>query len=106
VKLAPVSGTVKCDGKPMADGTIYFKTPTTGAFEQLAIKDGKFEGQAAVGERRVEVTAYKTTIQGTDAMKGEVQESLVGTDYNTNSKLTATVTEQGPNSFAFEVKSK
>ena len=106
IKLAPVSGTVKCDGKPLAQGTIYFKTIVTGAFEQLPIKDGKYEGQAAEGERRVEITSYRSTIMGTGEMKGEVQESLVSTDFNTNSKLSAEVKVGSPNTFDFDVKSK
>lgn len=106
VKLAPVSGTVTLDGAPLAEGTVYFKTVATGSVEAFPVKGGKFSGTAAPGDRRVEVTAYRTTPRPNDAMKGEIQESLIGAEYNTGSKLTATVLAEGPNTFTFEVKAK
>ena len=105
-KLVPVSGTVTHDGKALAEGTIYFKTVETGALETMTITDGKFAGMAEPGERRIEISAYKTVVLKNDAMKGEIKENLVADRYNLNSTLTATVTEQGPNTFTFEVKSK
>jgi len=105
-KLLPVSGTVTCDNKPLPEGTIYFKTLQTGAFEEIPIKDGKFEGRAAEGERRVEITAYRTNVQDFDGMKGEVKESLIPENFNVKSTLAATVTSQGPNTFTFDVKCK
>ncbi len=104
--LAPVSGTVTFDGKPLAEGTLYFKTIETGALESMTIKDGKFEGRAEVGERRVEVNAYQTKALKDDLMKGEIKINLVAEQYNFDSKLKATVTASGPNEFRFDVKSK
>ena len=105
-KLVPVSGTVTHDGKPMAEGVIYFKTIETGAFETLPVKDGRYEGKAAVGERRVEINAYKTVVLKDNPMGGEIKENLVADRYNSNSTLTATVQAQGANEFNFDVKSK
>jgi len=105
-KVVTVSGTVMYDGQPLAEGTIYFKTPATGAIDTLPVKDGKFEGNAEVGERRVEINAYRTKSQDFNGMKGEVKENLIPARYNADSKLTATVTAEGPNTFQFEVKSK
>jgi hypothetical protein len=105
-KPVPVSGTVTLDNRPLAEGTVYFKTAATGATDALPVKDGKFEGSAEVGERRVEVTAYKTQIQDLNGMKGEIKESLVGPRFNTNSTLTASVKADGPNTFKFDVASK
>ena len=105
-KTASVSGTVTFDGQPLTEGTVYFKTVATGSLDALAVKDGKFEGAAEVGDRRVEVNAFKTKVVGTGEMKGEVKENLVHPRYNIDSTLTATVTEAGPNTFKFEVKSK
>ncbi len=106
VKLAPVSGTVTLDGAPLAEGTVYFKTVATGAIEAFAVKGGQFSGNAEPGERRVEVTAYRSTPRPNDPMKGVTQESLVGANDNTGSKLTATVSAEGPNAFTFNVKAK
>lgn len=102
----PVSGTVTLDAKPLAEGTVYFKTAATGAVDSMPIKDGKFEGRAAEGERRVEITAYRVKVLGTGQMKGEVQESLVAKEYNAESTLTASVSPNGKNSFEFAVKSR
>lgn len=103
---APVTGIVTLDGEPLAEGTVYFKTPSTGAVDPLEVKAGKFSGTALEGERRVEVNAYRTKIVGTGAMTGEVKENRVAPRFNTDSTLTATVTRKGPNSFEFAVKSK
>jgi hypothetical protein len=105
-KPAPVSGTVLYDGRPLPEGTVYFKTPQTGSMDALPVKDGKFEGTAEVGDRRVEVTAYKVQIRGTEGMKGEVKESLIPPRYNVESNLTAAVKADGPNTFEFKVTSK
>ena len=106
VKLVPVSGTVTLDGTPLAEGTVYFKTVATGSVEAFAVKAGQFAGNAEPGERRVEVTAYRTTPRPNDPMQGETQVSLVGANYNSASKLTATVSAAGPNAFTFDVKAK
>ena len=94
------------DGHPLAEGTVYFKTAQTGAIDTFPVKDGKFEGTAEVGERRVEISAYRTKTGNFNGMKGEVKENLIPAPYNVNSKLTATVTPDGPNTFQFDVKSK
>ncbi len=106
IKMIPVNGTVSLDGKLLDEGTVYFKTQETGAFEQLPIKGGKFEGNAGEGQRRVEITAYRTKVLDLNGMKGEMKESLIADRYNVNSTLTATVTSAGPNTFNFDVKSK
>ncbi|WP_439630346.1 hypothetical protein [Gemmata sp.] len=106
VQLVPVSGTVDLDGAPLVEGTVYFKTVATGAIEAFAVKDGKFSGNAEFGARHVEVTAYRSKPLKDDPMKGEIQESLVGPAYNIDSKLTATVTAEGPNTFKFDVRGK
>jgi len=103
---SPVSGTVTLDDRPLPEGTVYFKTVGTGAVDALPVKEGRFEGRAEEGERRVEVTAYRSRTVGTDKMKGDVQESLVASRYNLESKLTATVSRGGKNTFQFAVKSR
>lgn len=101
--MVPVSGNVTLDEKPLAEGTIYFKTVQTGASDPLPIKQGKYEGKVSEGERRVEITAYRTKVVGTDKMKGEVQEALISSKFNSESKLTAKVVSDGKNTFDFAV---
>lgn len=105
-RLTPVSGTVTCDGRPLAEGSISFKTVLTGALDTLPIREGRFDGNVLPGERRVEIASYRSRIVGTDSMKGEVKQNLISAQFNTDSTLTATVTARGPETFAFEVKSK
>src|SRR5689334_9544966 len=54
----PVKGTVKLDGKPMADGEVSFclfgEPPRV-----MPVKDGQFSGEALNGSNRVEVHAFK-----------------------------------------------
>jgi hypothetical protein len=102
----PVSGSVMLDGMPLPEGKINFMTPQTGAIDSLDIKDGKFSGKAQAGDRRVEINAYQVEVVNKDGMQSEAQTDLIPPEYNKESKLTATVTAAGPNTFSFEVKSK
>ena len=104
-KLVPVSGSVTLDGRPLSEGTVYFKTIATGEIDALPVKEGQFAGKAAEGNRRVEVVAYRL-IPVPGQMGGEVQESLVAKRFNFESTLTAEVTAGGPNTFVFAVMGK
>ena len=104
-KVYPVSGSVTLDGRPLSEGTVYFKTIATGEIDALPVKDGQFAGKAAAGNRRVEVVAYRS-IPVAGQMGGEVQESLIARRFNSESTLTAEVTEKGPNEYEFKVESK
>jgi hypothetical protein len=109
----PVSGTVALDGKPLAEGLIYFKTIAAGSIDSAEIKGGRFHTKAEAGERRVEISAYEHgTVRpaGADPMipinsqtRGR---NLLPPRYNLESTLTANVTSDGPNTFTFELKSK
>lgn len=115
-KTYPVQGTVLLDDQPLAEGEIWFKEPAKGVFHLIPIRDGKFQGQASAGEKRVEIFAYKveTTIDpaikemyGDQAEPGKI--SIIPPQYNVNSTLTATVkaTENAAeNTFEFKVTSK
>jgi hypothetical protein len=103
----PVQGVVALDGKPMPAGTIFFKTTATGAIDSLEIKDGKFEGKAQAGDRRVEICAYeKVAAKPNDPMSRDTQKNTIPAQYNLNSKLTAKVGEEGANEFKFDVTSR
>ncbi len=103
-KKYPVKGTVTLDKKPLANGTVYFKTIETGAIETFEILNGEFQGQALEGERRVEIVSYISKGEKDfDGMKSEVTVNVVPPKYNTDSRLTASVTATGPNEYAFEL---
>lgn len=103
----PVRGTVTLDGKPLPVGVIYFKTIQTGALDSVEIKEGKFEGQAQLGDRRVEICSYETLPpQASDPMATASQKNTIPPKYNLESTLTANVTQDGPNEFRFEVSSR
>jgi hypothetical protein len=111
-----IEGTVTVDGAPLAEGSIVFlpqpgtKSPTAGG----DVAQGRFRispaGGAACGTFRVEITALRKT--GKKVMDPQLNKMIDGTEqfvpaqYNRESKLTATVTEQGPNKFEFALKSK
>lgn len=103
----PVRGTVMLDGKPLASGVIYFKTIQTGAVDNAEIKDGKFEGQAQAGDRRVEICSYETVApEANDPMATMRERNIVPSKYHSESNLTAKVVEEGPNEFSFELSSR
>jgi hypothetical protein len=105
-KKYPVSGTVTLDGKPMADGVVYFKTAATGAVDAANVKDGKFQGDAQAGDRVVEVSSFRAEIKETGpGMKTEVQQNLVAKKYNLETTLSAKVKTDGANEFKFDVTS-
>ena len=57
-KYANVKGTVTFNGQPIEKGTITFALPGRPP-STMDIADGKFNGQAMVGENRVSVSAMK-----------------------------------------------
>lgn len=109
-KTYPVRGTVMLDDKPMAEGEIYFKNPAAGSVHMATIKDGKFEGRASAGEKRVEIYAYKMEIDpmakemyGDQAQPTKI--NLIPDKYNANSTLKATVeASEAPDKNTFEFK--
>lgn len=113
-KTYPVRGTVTLDDKPLAEGEIYFKNTATGALHIAQIRDGKFEGRASVGEKRVEILSYKIEVDpvakqmyGDQAQPTKV--NVLPPQYNTESKLTATVEPSDSpdkNNFEFKLTSR
>ncbi len=109
-----VSGTVTLDGKPLEQGVIQFQ-PTTP--EQATAAGATIEaGAYSIARSEGPVPGkYKVTIfsSADDAPEEEMPGGLsplrterIPPEYNLNSTLTADVTEEGPNTFKFELKSK
>ncbi|WP_425614166.1 hypothetical protein NA78x_004027 [Anatilimnocola sp. NA78] len=101
----PVKGTVTLDGNPLSEGTVYFKTLAEGKVEAMPVKDGKFEGKALEGKRRIEVVAYRQ-IPVPGEMGGSIQENMIARRYNFESTLTADVGPTSSNEYEFKVTSK
>jgi hypothetical protein len=91
----------------MAEGVVSFKTIATGVNESFDIKEGKFTGTAADGERRVEIYLLEGASRNAPGgAQGGIRKNILPARYNRNSKMTAQVTPEGPNEFKFEVESK
>ena len=106
-----VSGTVNLDGAPLAEGEIYFVTKETGQIDIVPVKDGKFEGEAKAGSRRVEIRAYnietsKPPADMPDLKMEPSKTNYLPAKYNTDSTLTADVSADKPNEFNFDLASK
>jgi hypothetical protein len=107
-----VSGTVTLDGKPLASGMVFFKTVATGAIDTFDVKDGRFEGKAQPGDRRVEICAYEPIKRAGPAanlqpqFQDKIQRNTIPPQYNDKSTLTAKVRQDAPNEFSFELSSR
>jgi len=102
---APVSGTVLLDGNPMPDGEVRFSVagepPRT-----LAVREGKFSGEVAVGENRVAVIWEKDgpphPMDPTQKLKVNVVDDKFS---GPNSVLTQKVASGGATDLKLEVTS-
>ena len=106
VKMIPVKGTVKLDGKPMAEGEVHFVV-TGQAPSIVPVKDGAYAGTVAVGKNTVQVFSYKAgPPMTTDPSNAPTKINFIPDRYNNTSKLSADVAEGGANDFPFEVTSR
>ena len=103
---AEVRGKVTLDDQPLAEGEIYFVTPGMPP-EILRIQDGTFAGKVRLGQRRVEINAYRPAVlPPTATIAGEPpKENFIPARYNSESTLQAEVQRPGPNQFEFSLKS-
>jgi hypothetical protein len=105
-----VSGTVTVDGKPLANGAIYFSAPGNTP-DTLTVTDGRFEGLVKPGEKRVEILGFGKAGAKAEPTKGEqppAPEAKVNTlpsKYNEKTTLKATVTATGVEPSKFELQS-
>jgi hypothetical protein len=112
-----VSGSVKLDGEPLAQGAIKFvpMPGVTGVVTGTDIKDGQYELPANIGtspgQHRVEITAVRKTGQMVQNPLGkigdmiEMETSAVAPRFNSASELTVTISP-GDNVHDFDVESK
>jgi hypothetical protein len=103
----PVSGTVKLDGQPLPDGEIAFIKVSEGINDVIPITNGQFSGLASVGDRKVEIRAFREERQGVEMYGDQAPVSKVNflpEKWTTNSELTADVASG--KTFEFEVTSQ
>lgn len=117
---AAVSGTVTLDGQPLKEGVVRFVPieGTSGPKTSAVVSNGRFQSDEwtgpVVGRHRIEI---ESTDDGGYAMDDEqaiqklkqsgirrIAVVRVPAIYNTHSRLTETVTADGPNEFQFELK--
>ena len=107
VKAFPVKGVVSLDGKPLAEGEVYFAAAGGQAPVVMQVKDGAFSGDAYPGSNKVEVRAYKNGPPlTTDLTKAPTKVNFIPDRFNTTSKLTAEVAAGAGNDYKFEIMSK
>jgi hypothetical protein len=103
----PVSGTVSLDGSPLPEGRITFVSVSSGHADAMAINDGRFEGKAAAGERRVEFSVVKNVKASGPPIPGmpeTVPQESLPAHCNSESKHKATIVPDGVNDFTFDLK--
>lgn len=110
--LASVHGTVTMDEKPLPNATVMF-TPVTagktaygrtneaGEYELIFSRSSK---GAVPGEYAVRISTYEEIPDEND--KPVITPESVPVQYNHETELKATVTEEGPNEFSFDLTSE
>jgi len=93
----------------MAEGEITFAEPAKGAADMIKIVNGRFEGQAQPGDKKVEIRAFRPgtpnmAMYGPDA-RAEL-ENYIPAKYNTNTTLKATIGEDGTKDLKFDATSR
>lgn len=107
---ADVAGTVNLDGKPLAEmeATISFVLPGE-APAVLDIKEGKFSGQAPIGNPRVEIRAMKQgepTLMDGKPVEGSGKYNFIAPQFNDQSTLTAKIPAGGNKDLKFDVEAQ
>ncbi len=107
-----VSGTVTLDGEPLAVAQMVFE-PTEGGDKAYpaTVTEGEFTAEMTPGSKKVRITAIREipgkTIPNADGT-GEIPatEQYLPVRYNTQTELTAEISEDGEKGLAFELSSK
>jgi hypothetical protein len=106
-KVTKVSGTVELDGKPLDDGSISLFGEGGTAPEKFDVKNGKFEGEARPGKKKVQIMAFRQgKVTKMDKEEFSTPENYLPARYNSESTITADVTDSGINPKEFKVESK
>lgn len=118
VQRVKVSGTVTLDGKKLGTGKVLFDPQNGEPPNELDILDGKFEGYAAVGKNKVQISSYqkmsmkeKLRKEGQPVIDGPgydelVEENILPERYNVRSEIQREVVAGQANEFSFELQKK
>jgi len=121
-KLAPVTGRVTLDGKPLAGASVTLipeattpsgvplkeAGPSFGTSDEQGRFTLKYRGRVAgamIGPCSISITKPSSETKGSEGEPIPGDETIPAR-YNTNSKLTKTVVEGKPNDFKFDLTSK
>ena len=115
--VAPVSGTVTLDGKPVEGASVTFlpmdadgygvvgsatATDAQGRYVQKLVFGGRQPG-VAVGKHKVSVSLFRADLKNPDGMMGR---EMLPDRYNTATELTYEVPKGGTDQANFDLKSK
>ena len=105
-----VTGEIKIQGEPVADGTIEFSPVANGTSSGAQILEGKFEIPAQKGlppgEYIVRISAYDSVAEPV-SIPGEsnkIAEELIPAKYNTESEIKLTVKPDTENVFNLDIE--
>ena len=103
-EFVTVAGDVTWNGAPLSDGEVIF-TADDKRIQPAAgkLKDGKFEFLSKPGKMRVEVQAVRKTGKKHPIHGFDLTELYIPARYNTETELTAEVTQDGENRFTFNL---
>ena len=104
--LVTSTGTVTCDGQPLADGAISFHPLDAGAAPQGSrIRAGRYLIRIRPGRQRVEIVASRPRADAVELTPGmKPLEQFLPPRYNAASVLEAEVTAGGRNVFDFDLE--
>jgi hypothetical protein len=106
--LVTSTGTVTCDGRPLADGAISFHPLEAGAASQGSrVVAGAYRIRGRPGRQRVEIVASRPKVGGEELTPGmQPHEQFLPPRYNSTSQLEAEVTGRGRNVFNFALQTE
>lgn len=104
--LVTSTGTVTCDGSPLAEGAISFHPLEPGAAPQGSrIVAGRYHVRVRPGRQRVEIVASRPRANAVELTPGmKPLEQFLPPRYNSASALEAEVTAGGRNVFDFDLQ--
>jgi hypothetical protein len=106
--LVTSTGTVTCDGRPLADGAISFHPLEAGAAPQGSrVVAGAYRIRGRPGRQRVEIVASRPRAGAAELTPGmRPLEQFLPSRYNSTSQLGAEVTARGRNVFNFDLQTE
>jgi hypothetical protein len=102
---AEVSGLVRVNGEPLAEGDIIFeesdKSKTPAAAKIVA---GKYELKVLPGKKVVRISASRPTAKPDPVMGAAAREAAIAKEFNTNSSLKVEIKSGNNKDVNFDVK--